>query len=208
MMNRAFLTAALLLASFCVVFAQTEDNHGLKMEQQNNVSKWSAGFDVNYGEMKAKPSVNVNISGRMAITESIYLGLRGTAIWYDHRLDKLDATRTYHVESAYGGATIQKNWELFDDFQFGLIAYVGTGFIQYKYDGKYKEELTWHEELIDLETFSIFEPGIVFEYRAGENIGVTAQINYRMTSDILLIETDNDLMNQANFGFGFNYYFD
>lgn len=208
MMNKAFLTAALLLAGFCVVFAQGEDNKELKMDHQKISGKWSVGFDMNYGEMKAKPSVNVNISGRLAITESIYVGLRGTAVWYDHRLNKLDANRTYHVESAYGGATIQKYWELFNGFQLGLMAYAGTGFIQYKYDGKYREELTWHEEIIDLETFSIFEPGIVFEYEVRDNIGITAHMNYRMTSDIKLIETDNDMMNQVNFGFGLNYYFD
>lgn len=208
MMKRAFLTAALLLAGFCVVFAQTDGNNGLSIDQQKNARKWSVGFDMNYGEMKTRPSVNVNIAGRMAITQSVYIGLRGTGVWYDHRLNKLDATRTYHVESAYGGATIQKNWELFKGFKLGIMAYAGTGFIQYKYDGKYRDELTWDEEIIDLESFSFFEPGIVFEYEVGNNVGITAQLNYRMTSDIKLIETDNDMMNQANFGFGFNYYFD
>jgi hypothetical protein len=207
MMNKVFLTAALLIASFCVSLSQGTEQSGLKNEDNFEYSKWSVGFDMNFGEMEAKPSANLSLSGSMAITESILIGVKGTAVWYDHRLNKLDAERTYHVESGYAGATIEKLWSLFDNFRISLSAYVASGFLQYKYDSKYNAELTWTEEIIDKETFHVFEPGISFTYMLSRNVGLSANVNYRMTSEIKLIETEDNFMNQANFGLGIKYNF-
>jgi len=207
MMKKAFLTAALLIAGFCVSLAQSFEQAGLKTEQQNEYSKWSIGFDMNFGEMKAKPSANLSLSGSMAITETVLIGLKGTAVWYDHRLNELDAERTYHVESGYAGVTLEKFWAFFDNFRIGISAYVASGFLQYKYDSKYNAELTWTEEIIDKETFQVFEPGLSFTYMLSKNVGMSANVNYRMTSEIKLIETDDTFMNQANFGLGIKYCF-
>lgn len=204
----SIITTALFFLSFCLNFAQTDDETIMTQTEQAQIDKWELGFDMNYCEMKTKPSVNIGLSGSMIISKNFSIGLKGTAVWYDHRLSKLDAERTYHLESAYGGLVFEPSLPITDKLKISMPIYLGTGVVQYKYDGKYRDELTWTEETIDREIFSFFEPGITLTYRVNENIGVSAMFNYRMTGEIKLIETDDDLMTQANYGLAIKYYLD
>lgn len=208
MTNLSFISSLLFFLCFSINIASAKDENIMTESTTNELDKFELGFDMNYCEMDTKPSVNIGLSGSLIINKYFSLGLKGTAVWYDHRLSKLDANRTYHLESGYGGMVLKPSYPITDKFTISMPIYIGSGFLQYKYDGKYREELTWTEETIDREVFSFVEPGINLTYRLNNNVGLSAMFNYRMTSEIRLIDTNDDFMNQANFGFALNYYLD
>lgn len=196
------LLSLFFVVSSVSIFAENFENSS---DQKSRI--WNLGFDINFGEIDSKITSNFSVNGALEITSFLDLGLRGTGIWYDYRMNELDNVKTYHLESAYGGIVIEPKINITKKFKISFPIFIGSGLIQYKYDHEYLDELTWTEEIIDKETYSLIEPGINFTYNLSNKVGIYANVNYRLTSPIRLIETRDDLLNIPTAGLGFKYTF-
>lgn len=174
---------------------------------ENRQIVWGLGFEMNAGEMMSKANVNLSVNASIELSDRYNAGIKGTAMWYDHRLNVLDPDKTYHVEGAYAGMFIEPKFNFGSSFVLSIPIYFGCGEIQYTYDSKYDDKLTWTEEIIDKDLFGFFEPGLSLKYHVNSHVSLSASVNYRFTSEITLVQSPDDMMNQVNFGFGFQYTF-
>lgn len=128
------------------------------------------------------------------------IGIQGSGLYHDKKLDDLVADGTYHLSSGYTGIFIERMFPLGDDIRFSLSITSGAGVARYQYDKEYQKAKVWKDEIIDEVTFAVFEPGFEFQYRVGGNwwIGVNGSI--RNTSPLRMIGTADGLLRKASAG--------
>ncbi len=197
----AIFAAIIFLTSLNLYSSENELAEGKK----NGERKFYIGFDNDYTDINGKLSSTLGLSAAYRLNDNFNIGLTANGIWYDYRLNELDPVRTYHVESGYAGIFIEGIYHLTDKIDLNMILMSGQGLVQLKYDGKYRDELKWDEEIIDRETYSVAELKIGTAYNISDfwKLGLTA--SYRATSDIFIETLDRDMFNNLKFGVAIQY---
>ncbi|MBC7891776.1 MAG: hypothetical protein H7Y12_06145 [Sphingobacteriaceae bacterium] len=81
----------------------------------------------------------------------------------------------------------------------------GAGLAMYKYDKDFAENRPWYQEIIDQETFAVFEPGIDLMAKVSKRWWIGLNGSYRNTSPVKLTGTDDLLFNKFNGGISIRY---
>jgi len=79
--------------------------------------------------------------------------------------------------------------------EIGFPLESGNGTVQYRYTGKYREELRWTEEIIDQVNHSVYSAGIEPKVFLGDRGAVTLAIGYLATGPIRTELADNGELN-------------
>ncbi|MFP4527022.1 MAG: hypothetical protein ACLFQX_00615 [Candidatus Kapaibacterium sp.] len=166
---------------------------------------WYISLDNNYTTINDKLSFTLGARGAIKISDYLAVGIAGSAIWYDHRLNDLDPDRTYHLEGGYAGFYIEPMLPIGDNFMLSMQIVFANGFAQFKYDSKYNKELTWTEEIIDRDEFGVFEPTLHAQYMLGDNWALGANVSMRSTSPMEMLGAGEGMLNNVSFGFSVKY---
>jgi hypothetical protein len=92
--------------------------------------------------------------------------------------------RGYHMSSGYGTLVIKPKITLGKRWELGFPLETGNGLIQYRYNGEYREELTWTEEIIDQVNHSVYSAGIEPKLFIGKRGALSFAAGYLVTGPI------------------------
>ena len=202
-----FLSTLIILATSFTSKAQDKEDHGWSYEGKNRTHQvgFYLGGSIHFTEIDNKLAGSLGAKAGLVFNQRWALGLAGRAIWYDYRQNELVSNGTYHLEAAYSGLMLEYMLPLTKSIHLNFSLLTGAGLAQYKYDHDFREELLWYEEIIDRETFSVFEPGVEIATKLGNRSSVGLQITYRGTSPIKLVDTDEQLLSNATLGITYRY---
>jgi len=92
--------------------------------------------------------------------------------------------RAYHMSSGYGTLVIKPKFSIGEMWEIGFPLETGNGLIQYRYNGEYREELRWTDEIIDQVNHSVYSAGIEPKFFLGEKAALTVAAGYRVTGPL------------------------
>jgi len=92
--------------------------------------------------------------------------------------------REYHMSSGYGTLVIKPKLKLGTRWEIGFPLESGNGLVQYRYNGEYREELRWTEEIIDQVNHSVYSAGIEPKFFFGDRGALTLAAGYLATGPI------------------------
>ena len=133
------------------------------------------------------------------------LGLAGSALNYDHQLSELVSDGTYRLEAGYSGMFVEYIAHLTKWARFSGSIITGQGVAQYRYDKEFTESREWYDELIDRETFAVFQPGVELQLKVWNKWWVGASASYRNTSPVKLLGQKDCFLQGMNYGFSVKY---
>ena len=184
-----------LLISFLMtisLFAQNDDNYLLKIDD-TEIGGY-IGLNTRYTNVDSKPAGFLDIKLAVVIDHNWAVGIIGSGLYYDRKLTKLVDDGTYHLNAAYGAIFVERIFNIGDGLRLSLGIATGSGTAFYKYDNEYEKEKVWTEEIIDLNTFAVFEPSIELQYQISDNWHLGIMTSYRNTSPLKLIGTDDNML--------------
>ena len=158
-----------------------------------------------YSTVFSDPVGYLGARGGVVINEKWGIGLAGYALNYDKALSTLVDDGTYRMQAGYTGLYVEYMMNLTQRSKLSLYILSGEGIVFYEYDKEFREDRNWYEEVIDQETFAVFEPGAEFQYRISQKWWIGAQVSYRTTSPIKLEGADENFLEQVNTGIFFKY---
>ncbi len=182
----------------------SENNMEIADQQQKNM-RWNFGLTTKVSQIESKTNVWLGISGAYKISNCLEIGLKGEALHYDYKLNKLDAQKSYHLQSAHIG--FFADWHPFGtgDIHFSIPLYFGQGEISYIYDKEYRKELLWKDEIIDKTNYHIWQLGIELEAKISAKFSLAVNISYLSSSPIEMLGTDENILNQFQGGLSLKY---
>ena len=202
-----YLLVLFLLAATGASYAQAKEDYLWSFEGKNRTHEIGLylGASVHLTEIDSKLAGSLGAKAGLVFNQRWTLGLAGRAIWYDYRQNKLVSDGTYHLEAAYSGLMIDRIRSLSKSFNLNFSLLTGAGLAQYRYDHDFRKEQLWYQEIIDRETFSVFEPGVEIAIKIGERSHLGLQVTYRSTSPIQLKDTEEQLLSNATAGITYRY---
>lgn len=127
--------------------------------------------------------------------ERLEIGIRGYA-QSEVSIEYEDAQgREYHMSSGYGTLVVKPKLHLGTRWEIGLPVESGSGVVQYRYAGEYREELRWTEEIIDQVTHSVYSAGIEPKFFVGDRGALTLAAGYLVTGPIRTDLADDGELN-------------
>jgi len=127
--------------------------------------------------------------------ERLEIGIRGYA-QSEVSTEYEDAQgREYHMSSGYGTLVVKPKVPLGTRWEIGLPVESGSGVVQYRYAGEYREELRWTEEIIDQVTHSVYSAGIEPKFFVGDRGALTLAAGYLVTGPIRTDLADDGELN-------------
>ncbi|PKL88448.1 MAG: hypothetical protein CVV23_10190 [Ignavibacteriae bacterium HGW-Ignavibacteriae-2] len=193
----------LLLATISLFAQNSADNYLIKWKDyeiggyvglNGKMSKiWTS--NAGYGDIKAA----VTINGKWAV------GLSGTALYFDKKLNRLVNDGTYHLNAAYGGLFVERIFSLSDNWKISASLLTGQGEVSYIYDKDFREDRPWYQEAIDKEAVYVTEISLDVKTRLYNNFWVGLTGSYRNTSPLRLIKTSDALLQKFNYGISITY---
>jgi len=202
-----YLLVLFLLAATGASYAQAKEDHLWSLEDKNRTHEigFYLGATVHLTEIDSKLAGSLGARAGLVFNQRWTLGLAGRAIWFDYRQSELVSDGTYHLEAAYSGLMIEYMHPLSKSINLNFSLLTGAGLAQYKYDHDFRQEMLWYQEIIDRETFSVFEPGVEISMKMGDRSQLGLQVTYRSTSPIDLKDTDKQLLSNATTGITYRY---
>jgi hypothetical protein len=82
-------------------------------------------------------------------TRWLDIGIAGGAVHTLERSYRDDQGRTYQAEFGYTTIVARPHLDLGERVEFGLPIASGTALLQYRYERRYRDDLTWTEEYLD-----------------------------------------------------------
>ena len=202
-----FITILMTARIFAMAQDKNHNNHLLEIDGKNKTPKigFFGGLSVNYTEIFDDPAGSLGAKAGIIFNHKFSIGLAGYGLWYDYRLNDLVQDGTYHMEAGYSGLYLEYLHPLSEKIKLGFSVITGHGIAQYKYDKQYLEGRPWYKEIIDRETFAVFEPGFEIMTQVGSKWWIGANISYRSTSPIKLQGTNEDFLNNYHTGISIRY---
>lgn len=128
------------------------------------------------------------------------LGVAAYGLSYDHSLTALVDDGKYHLEAGYTGLFFEYMQPLGKRFLLGFSVLTGQGTAKYTYDKDYRENKAWYEQTIDLQNFSVIEPGIEALIRVNPRWSFGINGSFRSTSPVRLKNTSTSILTNMNAG--------
>lgn len=92
--------------------------------------------------------------------------------------------RGYHMSSGYGTLVIKPKLSLTERIEIALPIESGNGLLQYRYDGEYRQELSWTEEILDQVQHSVYSAGVEARLFLTHRRALTLAAGYRGTGPL------------------------
>jgi hypothetical protein len=90
----------------------------------------------------------------------------------------------YHMSSGYGTLVIKPKLPLGTRFELAFPLESGNGLLQYRYNGDYREDLRWTEEILDQVQHSLYSAGIEARLFFTPRRAVSLAAGYRGTGPL------------------------
>jgi len=207
-MKTIILSAFIVLVGLCA-FAQDNNskNYLFTLKGKNKIHEIGlyGGLSGTYSETLSKPSGWLGAKIGFVFNHKWAFGWAGNALSFDRRLDKNVTDGTYHLEAGYAGVFAEYLQPIGKNMKISFSVLSGAGLALYKYDKEYAETRPWFQEIIDQETFAVFEPGIELMTKIGSHWWLGLNGSYRNTSPVKLTGTDDMLFNKFNGGISIRY---
>lgn len=208
MKSKVVLLFVTLLAN-CILFAQDSPRKDYIWKYQGKDKEHTiglfAGLNGGYNELLGKSSTLIGYKAGVVFDKHWAVGFGGQAINFDHTLSELVQDGSYRLEGGYSGMFVEYIQPLGKNFKAGISILSGMGVAQYRYTKDFAESRPWYQEIIDTETFAVFEPSIDFQARIAGKWWVGVYGSYRNTSPIKLMGTDENFFNTFNAGLSLTY---
>lgn len=202
------IVIASVLVSALRVTAQEHNNpYIFKYQGKHKMYQVGAYADlgVSFGDKLEKSSFYLD--GRIGLVWNQHwaVGFAGSALNYDHRLDELVSEGTYRLEAGYSGLFVEYIFDLTGWARMSASITSGRGLALYRYHKEYAESYQWYEEIIDQETFAVFQPAAELQINLGRHWWIAVRASYRNTSPIKLMGQKDCFMQGVNYGFALKY---
>ena len=92
--------------------------------------------------------------------------------------------RGYHMSSAFGTLVVKPKVKIGERVEIGFPLESGNGLIQYRYNGEYREELRWTEEILDQINHSVYSAGIEPKFSINERSALSISAGYLVTGPL------------------------
>lgn len=203
MKSKIVLLYVALLSNF-MLFAQDKLSNDYLWKYQGKEKEHSiglfAGLNVGYNQLLGKSATMLGYKAGVVFDKHWAIGLGGQAINYDRTLSELVQDGTYRLEGGYSGMFVEYMVPMGRNFKAGISILSGMGVAQYRYTKDFAESRPWYQEIIDTETFAVFEPSIDLQTRIAGKWWVGVYGAYRNTSPVKLMGTDENFLNTFNAG--------
>ena len=113
----------------------------------------------------------------------------------------------YHMESGYSALLIKPKFRIGERLEIGLPLETGTGLLQYRYTGDYREEVVWTDEILDRVNHSVYSAGIEPKLLLPGHGAVTLGIGYRVTGPLRTKLAEDGELNGFWGRMGYSYRF-
>ncbi len=203
MKTRIFIISSLLCFA-TAVFGQESKNNYIWTLDQNQIGAY-AGISGRSASVMSDNSGFLDARFGVVFNGKWTIGLTGSALAHDKKLDELVDDGQYHLYASYGGLFVERIFSVTDDLKFSVMIMSGQGTAYYQYDKEYRKDKVWSEEVIDKTTFGVQELSIEIQHRVFDNfwLGVTGSI--RNTSPVELIGTSDGLFKKPGVGMTIKY---
>ncbi len=94
------------------------------------------------------------------------------------------AGREYQAEFGYASIVVRPRLSLGEVVEIGLPVSSGVGILQYRFERRYREELTWTEEFLDREPVHVYTAGIDIRVALSERFGARVEGGYRAATGL------------------------
>lgn len=207
-MKTIILSLCILLVSLGALAQDNESkNHVFTLKGKNKTHEVGlyGGLSGTYSETLAKPSGWLSAKAGLVFNHKWAFGWAGSGLYFDRRLDQGVTDGTYHLEAGYAGLFAEYMQPLGKNLKISFSVLSGAGLAVYRYDKDFAENRPWYQEIIDQETFAVFEPGIDLMAKISSRWWLGLNGSYRNTSPVKLTGTDDMLFNKFNGGISIRY---
>ena len=155
-----------------------------------------AGIEVGGGAgaaiLDGEPVVTIDVAAVTEAARWVDVGVRVGAVHTLERSYKDDEGRAYQAEVAQVQAMLRPKLVLGERVDLGLLLGVGNGLLQFRYEHKYRDEMTWTEEMLDRVSFAMYSAGADIRVGLGANLSLYGEGGYRATGylDTPLMDDD------------------
>lgn len=205
-MKTRLITAIFVILTGITLFAQ--ENRSL-LSIQTGESKLNLGgyisTNLKYSSWENKPAGFLDLKAAVTFNSKWAVGLSATGLYYDKKLSKIVNDGTYHIYAGYTGIFLERMFYVTDEMILSLGILTGQGEAYYKYDKEYRDGRPWYQEVIDKETFSVFEPSVEIQQNIGGNFYLGLSGSYRFSSPLKLTQTDEKALNTFGGGLSLKY---
>jgi len=101
----------------------------------------------------------------------------------------------YHLTSGYSALLVKPKFRIGERLEIGLPLETGTGLLQYRYMGEYREDVRWTEEILDQVTHSIYSAGLEPKLFFNRHSAVSLAVGYRGTGPLRTSLADSGELN-------------
>jgi len=207
-MKTIILSVFIVLVGLCAV-AQENDSKNylftLKGKNKTHEIGLYGGLTGTYSETLSKPSGWLGAKAGFVFNHKWAFGWAGNALYFDRRLSNVVTDGTYHLEAGYAGVFAEYMQPIGKNMKISFSILSGAGLAIYRYDKEFAENRPWYQEIIDEETFTVFEPGIELMTKISSHWWLGLNGSYRNTSPVKLTGTDDMLFNKFNGGISIRY---
>lgn len=161
-----------------------------------------SGLGYSYSEISGRNAGFLSARAGVVFNEKWAVGVGGSALNYDYALDELVTDGTYRLQAAYTGMFVEYIQPFGNWGKASISILSGQGLAFYEYNKDFREGKEWYEELIDVEEFAVFEPGVELGFRIMNNWWLTAQASYLTTSPVELLGQNKNFMENYTVGMG------
>lgn len=202
-MKTFIISVLIVLVSLCA-WAQDTDpqNYVFTLKGKNRTHEVGlyGGLTGTYSETLSESSGWMSAKAGLVFNHKWAFGWGASGLIFDRRLDALVTDGTYHLEAGYAGIFAEYMLPLGQKVKISFSILSGAGLAVYRYDKDFAEDRPWYQEIIDQETFAVFEPGIELMARISPRWWLGLNGSYRNTSPVKLMGTDDLLFNKFNGG--------
>ncbi len=198
----------LLAAGFA--FAQDDYNNEVETIFSNQRSNGGYGaFSIGYSQIDGRDAMVAGARGAFIFDHSFAIGLAGYGFVNDLEYDNYRSAPEdrFFLAGGYGGVFFEPIVRGTKPVHVSFPIVVGMGGISLvehsDWDWDWDHSHDYHE--YDTDLFFVFEPGVELEFNIARFFRMAAYGSYRLTSDIELYDTNQDVLRGFNVGMTFKF---
>ena len=200
----------LLAAGFA--FAQDDYNNEVETIFSNQRSNGGYGaFSIGYSQIDGRDAMVAGARGAFIFDHSFAIGLAGYGFVNDLEYDNYQSAPEdrFFLAGGYGGVFFEPIVRGTKPVHVSFPIVIGMGGISlvehsdWDWDWDWDHSHDYHE--YDTDLFFVFEPGVELEFNIARFFRMAAYGSYRLTSDIELYDTNQDVLRGFNVGMTFKF---
>ena len=129
----------------------------------------------------------VGLIGLKAMTQAnswLDVGLAFGAVHTLERYYEDEVGRSYQAEFAYASIVLRPHLGLGKAVDIGLPVSSGWSLLQFRYEHKYRDDMTWFEEYLDRATSPVFTAGADVRIDFSQRFGARIEGGYRQATNV------------------------